>query len=170
MSEPFSFSTANFSHFKWNLGYRGGRNIRFIAKCRRCIAENLLGFYSTVSEKGPGNPWDTKAQAQAKGDFRQGEIFLSVNSLDLIVLPALIGFFYFCRGHSFLTMIIPASRRVLPHWNSRYWSRQQLQCFLNIPASPRAFLISFLIIQASLRVRHSQQQAHPTLITAHCYP
>ncbi len=77
--------------------------------------------------------------------------------------------FYFCRVHSFLMMIIPTGRRVLPHWNSRHWSRKQLQCFLIIPASHRSFLISFLIIPASPRVRHSRLQAHPTLITAHCY-
>jgi hypothetical protein len=94
------FQHSYFSHFNWNLGYSGGRNIGVIAKCRRCIAEKLSGFYSTVSkkEKDPGNLWHTTAQAQAKGDFRQGEIFLSVNSVDLIVLPALIGSFIFAEG------------------------------------------------------------------------
>ncbi len=60
----------------------------------------MSGFYSTVFEKlkVPGNPWDTTAQAQAKGDFRQDETFLSVNSVDLIVLPALIGSFIFAEG------------------------------------------------------------------------
>jgi hypothetical protein len=33
-------------------------------------------------------------------------------------------------------LILPASRQVLPHWNSRHWTRQQLQCFALLSDHP----------------------------------
>jgi hypothetical protein len=100
MSKPFSLSTAT------SLTSTGTKDIVVDATSESlpnaADASPKNGQVFTLQfpkkKKGPGNMWVSTAQAQAKGDFRQGKIFLSVNSVDLIVLPALIGSFIFAEG------------------------------------------------------------------------
>ena len=60
-------------------------------------------------------------------------------------------------------LILPASRQVLPHWNSRHWTRQQLQCFLIIPDSQQVLQFGIL---ANFSATSASDFNHRTLLSA----
>ncbi len=131
MNKPFCFSTAT------SLTSTGTTQRQSHCQMPQMHRWKMVRFllYSFQKEKGPGNLWVSTAQARAKGDFRQGEIFLSVNSIDLIVLPALIGSFIFAEGILFSCL---SSQQVvkfcligilaigLDNNSNAFWSSQQL--------------------------------------------